>query len=320
MLAWDLWTPVFDSNHGGIFLLRPRGASMPPEGEGVEHESGQRREKISCRGGLQLRSWPLSMQDSGEPDQNSSSPSSVPERVLVVGASSGIGASLVRQLAQEGCQVAALARREDRLAELAEGAPPGSVHVYPHDVMDAGDVPALLERIVKDLGGLDTLCYVAGVMPMVGPQEYDHDQDRTMVRVNLLGGMAWCAEVARLFLSERRGTIVGVSSVAGERGRRMNPAYHASKAGFTTYLESLRNRLEGHGVRVVTILPGMVSTDMTAGIDKLVWPITPEQAAKTMISTWRGSFWSTRYMPLRWCLVMRVIREIPSRIFRHLNI
>lgn len=260
------------------------------------------------------------MQHPGSSPQNSSFTGSVPERVLVVGASSGIGAALVRQLASEGCQVAALARREDRLAELAADAPAQTVKVYRHDVLEAGEVPALLERIVGDLGGLDTLCYVAGVMPMVGPQEYDPDLDRTMVEVNLLGGMAWCAEVARLFLSERRGTIVGVSSVAGERGRRMNPAYHASKAGFSTYLESLRNRLEGHGVRVVTILPGMVKTEMTRGIDKLVWPITPEQAARTMIATWRGSFWSTRFIPLRWCLVMAVIRAIPSRIFRHLNI
>lgn len=258
-------------------------------------------------------------------DTDSSSPSSpsqnrTPERVLVVGASSGIGAALVRQLAAEGCQVAALARREDRLQALAVEAPGGGVRVYRHDVLEAGEVPGLLERIVTDLGGLDTLCYVAGVMPEVGPQEYDPSKDRSMVRVNLLGGMAWCAEVARFFLSQRRGTIVGVSSIAGERGRRMNPAYHASKAGFTTYLESLRNRLEGHGVRVVTILPGMVSTEMTAGLDKLIWPITPEQAAKTMIRTWRGRFWSTRTMPLRWCLVMKVIRAIPSRIFRHLNI
>lgn len=260
------------------------------------------------------------MQDLDPSPQLSVPSQSTPERVLVVGASSGIGAALVRQLAAEGCTVAALARRGDRLRALAEEAPSGRVSVYVHDVMEAGEVPELLERIVRDLGGLDTLCYVAGVMPMVGPQEYDPDVDRTMVRVNLLGGMAWCAEVARLFLSQRRGTIVGVSSVAGERGRRMNPAYHASKAGFTTYLESLRNRLEGHGVRVVTILPGMVSTDMTAGIDKLVWPVTPEQVAKTMTRTWRGGLWSTRFIPLRWCLVMKVIRAIPSRIFRHLNI
>lgn len=251
---------------------------------------------------------------------SASSPGSVRERVLVVGASSGIGAAIVRQLASEGCQVVAVARREDRLAELAASCPEGTVHPLVHDVVAAGEVPELFERAHTLMGGLDTLCYVAGVMPLVGAQEYDHEVDRPMVQVNLLGGMAWCAEAARLFQSRRSGTIVGISSVAGDRGRRMNPAYHASKAGFSTYLESLRNRLEGHGVRVVTIKPGMVRTDMTAELDKLVLPITAEQAARATIRTWRGRFWSTRYVPLIWWPILRVIQAIPSRLFRHLEI
>jgi NAD(P)-dependent dehydrogenase (short-subunit alcohol dehydrogenase family) len=242
------------------------------------------------------------------------------ERVLVVGASSGIGAALVRQLASEGCRVAAVARRTELLEELAASCPDGAVLPFTHDVTAAGEVPALLEQVRTALGGLDTLVYVAGVMPLVGAQEYDHGPDRRMVQVNLLGGMAWCAEVARLFVSERRGTIVGISSVAGDRGRRMNPAYHASKAGFTTYLESLRNRLEVHGVRVVTIKPGMVETPMTAEVEKLVLPITAEQAARATVRTWRGRLWSTRYVPLVWWPIMRVIQALPSRLFRHLEI
>ncbi len=242
------------------------------------------------------------------------------ERVLVVGASSGIGAALVRTLAAEGCQVAAVARRTELLEELTAACPAGTVHPFTHDVTAAGEVPELLERIVATLGGLDTLVYVAGVMPLIGAQEYDHGKDRRMVQVNLLGGMAWCAEGARLFRTERRGTIVGISSVAGDRGRRMNPAYHASKAGFTTYLESLRNRLEVHGVRVVTIKPGMVETPMTAEVEKLVLPITADQAARATVRTWRGGLWSTRYVPLVWWPIMRAIQAIPSRLFRHLEI
>ena len=242
------------------------------------------------------------------------------ERVRGGGASSGIGAALVRTLAAEGCQVAAVARRTELLEELTAACPAGTVHPFTHDVTAAGEVPELLERIVATLGGLDTLVYVAGVMPLIGAQEYDHGKDRRMVQVNLLGGMAWCAEAARLFRTERRGTIVGISSVAGDRGRRMNPAYHASKAGFTTYLESLRNRLEVHGVRVVTIKPGMVETPMTAEVEKLVLPITADQAARATVRTWRGGLWSTRYVPLVWWPIMRAIQAIPSRLFRHLEI
>jgi len=240
-------------------------------------------------------------------------------RAIVVGASSGIGAALVRQLAAEGYTVAALARREEQLRALEEectGAP-GRVVLATHDVLASSEVPGLFERIVRELGGLDLFVYAAGIMSEVGPDEYDTNKDLNMLAINTGGCIAWCNEVARLFATQRSGTLVGISSVAGDRGRKGAPVYGTSKAAMNAYLESLRNRLGEVGVHVCTIKPGFVDTVMTEGKD-VFWVISPEAAAKQILSAARNRV-NVRYVPLRWGLVMTVIRAIPSAIFRHLS-
>lgn len=243
-------------------------------------------------------------------------------RALVIGASSGIGAALVQRMVGEGYAVAGLARRMDRLERLRSKLEdePGALHVYEHDVADRDAVPELFERVVRDLGGLDVIVYVAGIMPKVEADEYDTAKDAGQVEVNLTGAMAWCNPAARLFQTQRAGTIVGVGSVAGDRGRKQNPAYHATKAAFATYLESLRNRLAGYGVRVVTIKPGPVETDMTAGMDDLPLMISADAAAKAILKASRGGLFDVRYVPRAWWPIMGVIRAIPSALFRHLNV
>jgi len=243
-------------------------------------------------------------------------------RALIVGASSGMGASMVRQLAREGYAVAAVARREellDALAAEADGGP-GSVLTYAHDVNAIDEIPGLFETIIKDLGGLDLYVYAAGVMPDVEPEEYDTEKDLLMVDVNLGGAIAWTNPVARYFHSQRSGTIVGIGSIAGDRGRKGAPVYGATKAAFATYLESLRNRLAERAVRVVTIKPGMVETPMTEHLDKLVMPVSAERAAKEILKVSRGRLWNVRHVPLRWLGVSLVIRSIPSLLFRRTSI
>lgn len=241
------------------------------------------------------------------------------ERAIVVGASSGIGAALARQLADEGAKVAILARREDDLARLAAERP-GKLVPYRHDVSDLDSVPALYERIVADLGGLDLLVYAAGSMPKVEEGEYSFVKDREMVTVNLLGAMAWMNPVAARFEAAGRGTILGISSIAGERGRRGNPGYCASKAALTTYLESLRNRCSRYGVNVVTVKPGFVDTAMTRGMKGLFWLISADEAARQSLALARRGTSASGFVPARWGLIAFVIRLLPSWVLRRLNI
>jgi NAD(P)-dependent dehydrogenase (short-subunit alcohol dehydrogenase family) len=260
---------------------------------------------------------------SGPPRLSGLSPAR--RRAIVVGASTGMGAALVRQLAREGYRVAALARRASELESLERECAPlarasgGSVHVQVHDVRMLDEIPALLETLVERLGGLDLLVFAAGIMPRMEKDTYDTAVDCEIVEVNLLGLIGWCNPVARLMRTQRSGTIVGISSIAGDRGRKGNPVYCTSKAAMNTYLEALRNRLSEVGVHVCTIKPGYVATAMTQGLPKLFWLISAEEAARQILAAARNRV-NTRYVPLRWWFVGTVLKLVPSFVFRRANV
>lgn len=244
-------------------------------------------------------------------------------RALIVGASSGMGAALAKKLAGEGYDLALVARREELLSslcdEINQNVNKGRARYYVHDVSNYGAVPDLLRRIVSDLGGLDLVIYAAGVnfAPLV--DEYNTENDRQMIEINLIGAFAWLNPIAAMFQSAKAGQIVGISSVAGERGRVGNPGYNASKAGLTSYLESLRNRLTRRGVNVLTIKAGFVQTEMLKAAQKVMFPITVEKAADDI---WKAiqARKQESYTPWFWRWIMFVIRNIPSILFRRMSI
>ena len=246
-----------------------------------------------------------------------SRPLETPQRVIVVGASSGIGAALVRALTAQGCHVAALARRGPELENLCAASE--NSQAYVHDVRDFANIPALFQTIIHDLDGLDMIFYVAGVQPPVASDEYDFEKDRMMIEVNLLGAMAWLNLAALRFERQGRGHIVGISSVAGDRGRAAFPGYHTSKGALSIYLESLRNRIAKKGVTVTTIKPGFVQTRLLENAEKTFWVLSPDQAAAQILAAVKQKK-QVAYTPARWGLVMLIIRHIPSFIFRRLSI
>ncbi len=239
-------------------------------------------------------------------------------RAIVVGASSGMGEAIAKQLARDGATVAIVARRAAELERIAKTMP-DKIKPYPHDVEDLDAASGLFEKIVKELGGLDMVVYAAGVMPTVEEGEYSFPKDRQMVAVNLLGAMAWLNPAAARFEAARAGTIVGISSIAGERGRRGAPGYCTSKAALSTYLESLRNRCSRYGVNVVTIKPGFVDTAMTRGKKGLFWLVSADEAARQVLALSRRGTSASGFVPARWAWVAAVVRAIPSFIFRRMN-
>ncbi|MBT4458348.1 MAG: SDR family NAD(P)-dependent oxidoreductase [Anaerolineae bacterium] len=244
------------------------------------------------------------------------------KRAILVGASSGIGAALAQRLADEGYQIALLARRGKMLEKLTNeiNQKHGETRAvyYIHDVTDHESVPELLKKIIADLGGLDTFIYNAGISFMVGLKKYDFEKDHQTFDVNVTGALAWFNPVAELFQSLKSGQIVGVSSVAGERGRVGNPSYNASKAALTCYLEALRNRLTRYGVNVLTVKPGPVETDMIKDAKGVLFPISAEQAAGDIFNAMRKRKQEV-YTSARWRWIMLVLRNIPSIISRKMT-
>ena len=251
-----------------------------------------------------------------------STPLAQKKRAILVGASSGIGAALAHRLADEGYQIALLARRFEMLSNLTNeiNSKHGEIRAihYVHDVTYYDTVHELFHQIIADLGGLDAFIYNAGITLPVGVKSYDFEKDRTMMDVNLIGALAWLNPVAEAFQNMKGGQIVGISSVAGERGRVGSPAYNTSKAALTCYLEAFRNRLTRYGVNVLTVKPGFVQTDMIKDAKKLFWVIPPEQAAKDIYKA-MSKRKQEIYTPARWRWVMLIIRNIPSYIFRKLS-
>ncbi|MCB1056157.1 MAG: SDR family NAD(P)-dependent oxidoreductase [Acidobacteria bacterium] len=241
---------------------------------------------------------------------------------LVIGASSGIGEALARRLAAADCRVVMVARRRDELERIAAEINDlcGEERAFPlvHDVRDRDEVPRLFEQVPRTLGGLDLVVYASGVLHKVGFEEYDTAKDAHTFEVNLLGAVAWLNAAAARFQRLGGGTIVGIGSIAGDRGRSGSPAYNTSKGALAIYLETLRNRIARRGTKVVTIKPGYVETPMTAGA-KMFWEVSADRAAQIILAKARRGV-VCAYVPARWRLVSWVIRSIPSFLFRRLKV
>lgn len=245
-------------------------------------------------------------------------------RGIIIGASDGIGAALARKLAKEGYTLALIARRKDKLAALCAEINSSVVNetralAYVHDVSNYNEAPALLRKIIADLGGLDLVVFMAGVNFPPGLNNYNFEGDRKMIEVNVIGAMAWLNPVAEMFQNAKAGQIVGIGSVAGDRGRIGNPGYNTSKAALTTYLEALRNRLTRHGVNVLTVKPGFVKTEMLkAAQGATPFAIPPEKAVDDIYKAMQKRK-QLIYTASIWRWIMLIIQHVPSFIFRRMS-
>lgn len=188
----------------------------------------------------------------------------MPMNVFITGASSGIGEELAREFASRGATLGLVARRREALEALAASLP-GSHHVYAVDVTDKDALIAAGRAFERAAGGADIVIANAGISVGVKTEHYeDLAQFEKVLATNVLA-MAYTFHpfIARM-KSVRRGTLVGIASVAGIRGLPGSDAYCASKSATITYLESLRVEMAKHHVKVVTISPGFIRTPLTS--------------------------------------------------------
>ena len=141
-----------------------------------------------------------------------------------------------------------------------------------------------------------------------------------VINANYSGCVSLLNVIANDFEKRKSGFIIGVSSVAGERGRKSNYIYGSAKAGFTAYLSGLRNRLAGMGIKVLTVKPGFVKTKMTAGLElPLALTVEPQQVADAVFKAWKKGR-DVLYVKSLWRWIMLALRLIPERIFKKMNL
>ena len=239
-----------------------------------------------------------------------------PETVLIVGATSDIGRAVARRLARDGCALQLAARNAGDLAAEVQDMRPrtaGAVTAHRCDVLDADGGAALLDA-------LDPLPDVAVcVVGLTGDQtaaQRDGTAAERIMRTNYVGPALLTAALAERFERRGSGVLVGVSSVAGERGRASNYVYGSAKAGLSAFLSGLRNRLAGSGVHVVTVKPGYVRTRMTDGMD-LPPRLTaePDEVARAVVRAIRRRR-DVVYVRRIWRVIMLAVRALPERVFK----
>lgn len=210
-----------------------------------------------------------------------------PTRVVVTGATSGLGRELAVQLGRRGWRVAVTGRRVDELKRTATlvGEAGGEPLLLPGSVTDGDEVKAHYAQIKDAWGGLDWAVLNAGVSDYMHAREFKTELVRWTFDANVLGVCRWIEAVLPDMMKQGSGVIAGVASLAGFRGLPQSGPYSASKAALITLLESTRVDLRGTGVDVVTICPGFVKSEMTARNDPGAMPFLMEtpDGARAMI-------------------------------------
>jgi NADP-dependent 3-hydroxy acid dehydrogenase YdfG len=235
--------------------------------------------------------------------------------VWVVGASSGIGAATARELVTRGATVAISARRGEELEKISEGC----MLVVPLDVTDASAVAAGAKQVLAEHGRIDVALLAAGYWQQMNARAWDTDVFDRHLQVNLVGMSNAIAAVLPGMIERGSGCIAGIASVAGYRGLAGAEAYGATKAAQINMLEALRASVAKSGVRVTTICPGFVRTQLTAGNTfPMPFLIDADQAA-TAICDGLERERNEIVFPLPMALLMKLARLVPIGLWARLS-
>jgi decaprenylphospho-beta-D-erythro-pentofuranosid-2-ulose 2-reductase len=243
------------------------------------------------------------------------------QSVLILGGGSDLGVAIARELAGRRARTIVLAGRDpERFAGRADelrAAGATRVETLAFDATDFASHPGFVDDVFALLGDLDLVVIAFGVLGDADKAERDATVALEIVQTNYTGVVSVTTPLAQRFEAQGHGTIVLLSSVAGERVRKANFVYGSSKAGADGYFQGLGDRLAGTGVHVMIVRPGFVHTKMTAGMDDAPLSTTPEAVATAVVA----ALWRNReiiWVPSQFRWVMAVLRHIPRSIFRRL--
>lgn len=246
-----------------------------------------------------------------------------PQSVLLLGGGSEIGLATVRALVAERARTVVLAGRDPQRFEQAAkelrraGADTAATAEF--DADEPSSHAAFVDELAGRHGDIDVAIVAFGVLGAGEEAGYDPEAAAALLRTNVVGAVSVVAALARRMRDQGHGTIVVLSSVAGERVRRANFTYGGSKAGLDGHAQGLADSLQGTGVDVVVVRPGFVTTQMTEGLEAPPFSTTPEAVAEDTLDGIRRrahTVWSPGI--LRY--VFFILRHLPRPLFRRLDL
>lgn len=246
----------------------------------------------------------------------------LPSNVLVLGATSAIASGVMRPLAEHGARFYLVARNPEKLKAVASDLLTRGASAVFLQVMDLDDTtahPVLLAAALKELETIDLALLAHGILGDQEKAQADFAAAESILRTNFLSAVSLITWLANYFESTHQGTLAVISSVAGDRGRKSNYVYGASKGALNIFLDGVRNRIDRSGVHVLTIKPGFVATPMTAHLPQNALFADPAVVGKGILKAIEKRK-DVAYVPPIWALIMLIIRSIPRSIFKKLNL
>lgn len=251
-----------------------------------------------------------------------SKPRPLPTRFLILGATSAIAMSFTSRLATKGTSFFLVARNAQRLDAvrqdlLTRGA--SAVYTSAADLNETALHAELVAAAAESLGAIDVALIAFAILGDQYRAQQSYAEAERILRTNFLSAVSWITLLANYFESNLQGTLAVITSVAGDRGRKSNYVYGASKGALNIFLDGVRNRIDRSGVQVLTIRPGFVDTPMTAHMPKRRLVASPDKIAEG-IERAIAKRKDIVYLPSFWSAIMLVIRMIPQSVFKRLDL
>ncbi len=237
------------------------------------------------------------------------------KRAIIIGASSGIGAELAKIMSADGWAVGLTGRRKELLDDLCKGL---SGECFPRhmDVSEPEEAMKVLTGLIREMGGMDLIVISAGMGHL--NDELDFAKEAETIDVNVTGFTAMTNTAMNYFIKKGGGHLVAISSIAALRGEGTAPAYNASKAFVSNYVQGMRQKAVKLGlpITVTDIQPGFVDTDMAKG-EGLFWVQSPQKAAKQIYKAIKKKK-KHAYITKRWRLLAWLIKWLPDFIYNRM--
>lgn len=241
--------------------------------------------------------------------------------ILILGATSSIARAIANRLAIEGHQLYLASRDLPELSRLAKDIHTryGTTPFY--GLFSAEDFPShktLWQDALDKMQKIDGVIFATGYL---GDPEIhtDFQEQKKIIDTNFTGAVSMINQSVLYFSEQKKGLILAISSVAGDRGRQGNYIYNSTKAALTVYLQGLRNRYFATGVRIINIRLGLVDSAMTWGIPYSLLLVKPETVANTILKILHSSA-DDCYVPGFWRYIMLIVKLIPERIYKRLRV